>query len=304
MSYHVPVLRSEVVELLRPHPRDTIIDGTLGGGGHASELLKRIQPGGRLIGFDQDAAAIKEIAATLGQEYGSKQLLVIHDNFRHLRQYCTQANAILLDLGVSSYQLSAGERGFSFRASAEALDLRMDIRQAQTGADVLNQFTGTKLASVFREYGEVRRADHLARVIVQRRLLHPILTVQDLLDCVAEVYRHPTSDILAPIWQALRIAVNAELELLPQALSDAISILSPGGRLGVITFHSLEDRIVKHYFQALLVGCICPPEIPVCVCNRTPTIKLVTRKPIVPSAEEIKANPKSRSAKLRVIEKI
>jgi len=302
--YHVPVLRSEVVELLQPQPRDTIIDGTLGGGGHATELLKRIQPGGKLIGFDQDAAAIQHIQATLGQEYGSNQLIVIHDNFRHLRQYCTQANAILLDLGVSSYQLSAGERGFSFRAVHELLDLRMDIRQAQTGAELLNQLTEAHLAELFREYGEVRRSQHLAEVIVRRRAIQPVSTVQDLLDCVAEVYRQPTSQILAPIWQALRIAVNAELELLPTALSDAISILSSGGRLAVITFHSLEDRIVKHHFQELLVGCTCPPELPICVCHRTSTIKLVTRKPVIPTAEEIKNNPKSRSAKLRVIEKI
>lgn len=304
MTYHVPVLRSEVVELLQPHPRDTIVDGTLGGGGHATILLQRIQPGGTLIGFDQDVVAIRHIKTTLGQEYGSNQLIVIHDNFRHLRQYCTQANAILLDLGVSSYQLSAGERGFSFRAVTEPLDLRMDIRQAQTGAELLNELSEEALSDIFRDYGEVRRARHLAEVIVRRRLAQPMRTVQDLLDCVAEVYRQPNSQILAPIWQALRIAVNAELDLLPAALSDAISILSSGGRLAVITFHSLEDRIVKHHFQELVVGCTCPPELPVCVCQRQPTIKLITRKPVVPSSEEIAINPKSRSAKLRVIEKI
>lgn len=299
---HVPVLAAEVVALLSPQPGAIIIDGTLGSGGHARLLYDRIQPGGRLYAFDVDATAIEAL--------GPSPFIVKQANFDTLLATCADwkitgyVTSILLDLGYSSDQLKRG-RGFSFRAEREPLDLRMDPTLPDTAADLLNNGTSTMLVEMFRNYGEIRQPQRLVRVIMDWRLDHSITTVGDLFHCVETAYHTTSSDVLAKVWQACRIAVNNELAVLQQGLEAALTVLSPGGRLAVITFHSLEDRIVKRQFaQWADTRCVCPPEIPVCTCRTTPVVRLLTKHPVVPMDAEIKTNPRSRSAKLRVIEKL
>lgn len=309
-TVHQPVLLHEVIRLLQPKSGDTIIDGTIGGGGHSSSLLQKLHPGGKVLGFDQDAQAIARVQSRLGATYGPDQLIVIHDSFFHLKNYCERnqlvgkIDGILLDLGMSSDQLEASDRGFSFQRDSEPLDLRMDARRATSAAELLQHSSEADLLHMFRTYGELPQAHRLVRAIIDRRLDRPIQTVADLKAVAQTVYPRLLARDLAPIWQALRIAVNDELEPLTQALRDALSILSPGGRLAVITFHSLEDRIVKHLFRDLTSErCTCPPEVPVCQCHRQPEYTLITKHPIGPEPAELAANPRARSAKLRVIEK-
>ena len=309
-TVHQPVLLHEVIRLLQPKPGDTIIDGTIGGGGHSSSLLQKLHPGGKVLGFDQDAQAIARVQSRLGETFGPDQLIVIHDSFFHLKNYCElnqlvgKIDGILLDLGMSSDQLEASGRGFSFQRDSEPLDLRMDARRATSAAELLQHSSEADLLHMFRTYGELPQAHKLVRAILARRLDRPIQTVADLKAVAQTVYPRLLARDLAPIWQALRIAVNDELEPLTQALRDALSVLSPGGRLAVITFHSLEDRIVKHLFRDLTSErCTCPPEVPVCQCHRQPEHTLITKHPIGPEPAELAANPRARSAKLRVIEK-
>lgn len=310
-TVHTPVLREAVLAQLKPQSGDIMIDATIGGGGHAAALLESIQPGGQLLGFDQDAAAIAKIHERFDQDYSPQQLIVIQAHFSKLTQYCQhydvvgKVHGILFDLGISSDQLATAQRGFSFRADAEPLDLRMDVRTQPDAATLLNTAIETELAGYFRAYGEITSARRLARALIQWRQQHPIQTVADFKQVVQSVYPRLTSDRLAPIWQAVRIAVNHELENLAEVLRAAFSVLSPGGRLAVITFHSLEDRIVKHQFKAVsCTQCVCPPEVPICVCAPHPEGRLCTPKPISPSPDEVANNPRARSAKLRVIEKI
>lgn len=299
---HVPVLAAEVLELLAPKPGDIMVDATLGGGGHARLLYDRIQPHGQLYGIDQDATALTAL--------GPHPFIVKQANFTALLQVCQawhihgRVAGVLLDLGYSSDQLKRG-RGFSFRAITEPLDLRLDATQPHTAADLLNTGTPTMLVTMFRKYGELQQPQRLARVITDWRLDHSIQTVGDLVQCVEQAYHTTSSDVLAKVWQACRIAVNDELAALAAGLQAALTVLSPGGRLAVITFHSLEDRIVKQQFvQWSDTKCICPPEVPVCVCQRQPVARLLRKKPISPTASEVQANPRSRSAKLRGIEKL
>lgn len=307
-TVHTPVLRDEVLTALNPLPGHIIIDATLGGGGHAGALLQRITPGGLLLGFDQDATAIARIHERFDHQYGPAQLIVIHAHFSELKQYCQhydlvgRINGIVFDLGISSDQLEQSGRGFSFRADQEPLDLRMDARRPTDGATLLNTADLNSLTRYFREYGEIRLARPLARAVEQVRQERPIRTVADFKQVIQSVYPRLTSDRLAPIWQAIRIAVNHELEEIAVVLNDAFSMLSSGGRLAVITFHSLEDRIVKHQFKALAdTQCHCPPEFPVCVCQSKPSGRLLTTKPVRPTAAECGTNPRARSAKLRTI---
>lgn len=292
-SVHQPVLCTEVVELLNPRTGDIMIDATLGGGGHAELLLERIQPGGQLLGFEHDADAITRVEERLRPRFGPQTLIVIHDTFFKLAQYCEQhhlsgrVNGILFDLGPSSDQLAHSGRGFSFRADHEPLNLRMDTRAPTDAATLLRTASERTLADIFHEFGEVRGARRLAKRIVQSRKQHPVHTVGDFKRLLASVFPGLSSHRLAPIWQALRISVNQELEILPKALRDSFSVLSSGGRLAVITFHSLEDRIVKQYFRTL-----------------RPQGHILTPKPLRPSADECAHNPRARSAKLRGIEKI
>lgn len=312
-DYHTPVLLDETVDALQLHPGDVVIDGTVGGGGHTAEILKRVSPNGVVIGFDQDQAAINYVQTTLGQIYSRKQLHLIHDNFNNLPDYERELrtypaiHAILLDLGISLHQVRSHGRGFSFQATDDPLDMRMDERSSITAAHLLNSLSQQELELLIRENGEEPHAKRIAQAIVQRRVETPLTTVHDLRECIYEAYAgkaKPQSHIATRTFQALRIAVNHELEYLPHMLETAIATLSSGGRLAVITFHSLEDRIVKRYFREASLDCICPVELPECRCQHTATIRRITRKPIRPSATELSLNPKARSAQLRVVEKI
>lgn len=305
--YHVPVLLAEVITGLQLRPGMTVVDGTLGGGGHARAIVEKIQPGGTLIGFDQDQMAVDHIRRTLGQDYSTSQLIVIHDNFRNILLHCQEADAVLLDLGVSLQQLKQPGRGFSFRLPDDPLDMRMDQRTVQTAADLVNTLSLNSLTQILREYGEEPKARVIARRIIDERELEPLCLVKDLLRPIHQVYplgRYSIQQAAARTFQALRIAVNQELQLLPRALTDMISILNPGGRLAVITFHSLEDRVVKQTFREAARTCVCPPEFPECRCQTTPAIRLITKHIITPSAVEVDRNPQAHSAKLRIIEKL
>ncbi len=309
-TVHAPVLRDAVVTLLQPQPGDIIIDATIGGGGHAAALLERIMPGGRLIGFDRDAAAVATVRERFSH-YRPDQFFVNHSSFSELKRYCDQqqltgrVNGIVFDLGFSSDQLEKSGRGFSFQADAEPLDLRFDVRLQPDAAGLLQTVSVTKLTEYFRNYGELPNAKRLAAAIVSYRQQQPLLTVADLKNAVRRAVPRFTSHRLAPIWQAVRLAVNHELEELTSTLPDAFNVLSAGGRIVVITFHSLEDRIVKHQFRALTqTHCQCPPEMPLCVCQTKPVARSLTPKPLRPTTEECANNPRARSAKLRAIVKL
>ncbi len=304
MFTHEPVLLEEVIENLELKPGDGVIDGTLGGGGHSLEILRRIMPSGRLIGFDQDPAAIKAAKENL-KEF-SENLELINDNYRNLKDYGKQldllpkTSGILLDLGVSSYQITGSrDRGFSFKGSQEPLDMRMDPRMEKTAADILNHYSKEDLKKIFREYGEEDRAGLISKRIVENR---PFKTVQDLVEIIPS--RRSRIHPATKTFQALRIEVNDELGALEEFLPQAIDLLDKGSRLVIITFHSLEDRIVKHFFKEQAKDCVCPPQFPECRCDKEQLIKIITKKPIIASEEEIERNPRSRSAKLRVVEKI
>lgn len=305
---HVPVLLNESLNLLRPQPHGRYIDGTLGGGGHAEAILERSAPDGRLLGLDLDPAALERVRIRL-ERFGDRVELV-HDSFaqieRDARWYGFEpVDGILLDLGLSSFQLASAERGFAFGIPAP-LDMRFNpLGPGPTARELVNTLDQEALLEILRRYGEEPRAPAIARAIVQARSRHPIETTEDLVAVIERVSRrqgkiHPATRT----FQALRIAVNRELEALETALPGAIEVLGPGGRLLIISFHSLEDRIVKHFFQSLASPCVCPPGLPYCVCGKTPTVRLLTRGGVKPSPEEVAENPRSRSAILRAIEKL
>lgn len=285
------------------------VDGTLGGGGHSEEILKRAE-NVRLIGIDRDKDAIS--AAKKRLEHPGSNITIVHGNFSNVKgildSLCIdKIDGMILDLGVSSYQLDNGERGFSYISDAP-LDMRMDRSEEKTAYDVVNGYSEDKLAEIFFSYGEEKWSKRIAKFIANKRKVSPIKTTGELANIVKEAI--PTgarAGIAHPekrIFQAVRIEVNAELEILKNALIDATDRISNGGRLAVITFHSLEDRIVKQTFLNLAKGCTCPADFPVCVCGKKPQIKIITKKPILPSSEELKINSRSKSAKLRVCEKI
>ena len=302
---HTPVLLHSTVELLNVRPGGRFVDCTVGTGGHAESILQRCAPGGSLLGIDADPKAL-DIARERLAPYGPAAALV-NDNFRHLEDICREhdfqpVDGILLDLGISSLQLDDTERGFSFRFDAP-LDMRFGPDQSTTAAKILNTFTERDIAALLREYGEERHSRLIARRIVAMR---PIKTTQELVSAV-EHLPGMTSGRIHPAtrtFQALRIAVNRELENLEEVLKQTVRVLGQGGRLVVISYHSLEDRLVKHFMQEESRGCLCPPDVPVCVCGHTPTLRLVSRKPIVPTEAEREENPRSRSAKLRAAERI
>ncbi len=297
---HIPVLVSEVLDGLDVRPGGKYIDCTLGTGGHARRILEKSAPDGRLLGIDVDASAIEVAKNRLAQFAGRSQL--VRDNFRQLDKTASEhgflaADGVLFDLGVSWPQLQEGHRGFSFRQEGP-LDMRMDLDGEVTASHLVNQLGGAELARILAEYGEEPKSRAIARAIVRNR---PFRTTLELADVVARVVgrrrrRHPATKT----FQALRIAVNAELSALSEALPQALAILASGGRLAVITFHSLEDRVVKTFMARESRDCVCPPEIPVCTCRHRRTLRILTKKPIRPSIEEIKENPRCRSAKLRV----
>ncbi len=307
---HTSVLLEETVESLHVRSDGIYVDGTLGGGGHSYEIAKRLSKGGKLIGIDQDAAAIKAAGKRLG-EFGNT-ITIIRANYAQMGEKLREigissVDGILLDLGVSSYQLDDAERGFTYREEDAPLDMRMDQRGQLTAREVVNTWPASELTRILREYGEEKFAVRIAQRIVKQRELKPIETTGELTQIVKAAIpakaratgRHPARRT----FQAIRIEVNGELTVLEESMKNMISLLNPGGRISIITFHSLEDRIVKEAFRTAENPCICPPEFPVCVCGRKSQGRVITRKPILPSEEEIERNPRSKSAKLRVFEK-
>ena len=305
-SAHVPVLLREVLHFLRPRPGGVYIDATVGGGGHAEAILEASAPDGRLLGLDADPDALGRSQRRLHRF--ERRVVLVHANFDRLQPIAERygfvpADGVLMDLGVSSDQLADAARGFSFLRPGP-LDMRMDPSLPHTAADLINSLDEDDLAHLIRAYGEEPRARRIARAIVRAR---PMYTTTELADLIARVVPRRPGQRLHPatrVFQALRIAVNDELGALERALPQAVAVLRPGGRLAVITFHSLEDRIVKHFFRREARDCICPPRQPVCTCGHRAQVRVVTRRPVVPSQDEIRANPRSRSAKLRVVEKL
>ncbi len=306
---HTSVLLEETIENLRIKPDGIYLDGTLGGGGHSYRIASKLGEGGRLIGIDQDEAAIEAAGARL-KPYEDKVTL-IRDNYRNAKRVLKdigieQVDGILLDLGVSSFQLDNAERGFSYKYDTK-LDMRMDQRQTMTAADIVNGYSETELYHVIRDYGEEQFAKNIAKHIAAVRKDKPVRTTGELNEIIKAAIPakmraaggHPSKRT----FQAIRIECNKELEVLKESLEDLVQLLRPGGRICIITFHSLEDRIVKTAFRRYENPCTCPPDFPVCVCGQVSKGKVITRKPILPSGEEIENNKRSKSAKLRVFEK-
>ena len=315
MSYHhLPVLLNECLEGLAIKPTGVYLDCTLGGAGHSAEILKRLGPGGLLVGIDRDADAIEAAGQRLSSVGTQARFCCLHGNFHDAPALLSAAkidcglDGILVDLGVSSHQLDVRERGFSYHDEAP-LDMRMDQSQALSAKDIVNTWSEDDLNRILRDYGEEKWARQIARVICDRRRAGDIETTGQLVGIVdaAIPKKFRSGDGSHPArrtFQALRITVNDELDPLEPALRTLVDLLNPGGRLCVITFHSLEDRIVKNTFRSLADPCTCPKSFPVCVCGKKPVVKPVTRKPITASPEELEQNPRSRSAGLRIVEKL
>jgi 16S rRNA (cytosine1402-N4)-methyltransferase len=309
---HLPVLAEEVLVMLAPAAGSFQIDTTLGGGGHTERILEASHPDGRLLGLDADGAAIARVRARLGPRFGHR-LVLRQANFRELATVAPDAgfgavDGCLFDLGLSSFQLGDTDRGFGFRAGGP-LDMRFDPSTGVPAAELLATLDAGELTALFGRYGEEPKSGRIARAIVDARRTAPIRTAEELAALVERVVppnpRQPRRTHPATrVFQALRIAVNEELDALEAGLAAAMDLLRPGGRLVVLSYHSLEDRIVKRFFNAERRGCVCPPEVPVCVCGRNPRLRLVTRKSVTPSAEEIGRNPRSRSARLRAAERL
>ncbi len=309
---HLPVLAEEVLAMLQPRPGSLQIDATVGGGGHTERILEATNPDGRLLGLDADAAAIARVDGRLRPRFDNR-LVLRRANFRELAAVAPEAgfdavDGCLFDLGLSSFQLADTERGFGFRAGGP-LDMRFDTSRGVPAAELLATLDADELTALFRRYGEEPKARRIALAIVDARGSAPVATAEELAALVERVVppnpRQPRRTHPATrVFQALRIAVNEELEALEIGLAAAVDLLRPGGRLVVLSYHSLEDRIVKRFFAAERRGCVCPPEIPVCVCGRNPRLRLVTRRSVTPTQEEVAANPRSRSARLRAAERL
>lgn len=306
---HQPVLLRETIEHLNLKPNGIYVDCTLGAAGHSTAILAT-EPTVRLIGIDQDPQALERASLRLAAYTG--QVTLVQDNFRNLERILDglgigKVDGVLMDIGVSSPQLDDADRGFSYQQDAP-LDMRMDPNQPIDAKTIVNTYSAEELTKIIKMYGEERWASRISDFIVRERKRAPLETTGELVDLIKRAIPakaratgpHPARRT----FQALRIAVNDELNALQQGLEQAVEVLAAQGRLAVITFHSLEDRIVKNFFQEMLGKCICPPDFPVCVCGRTPQGRLVTRGPLLPSQEELEDNPRSRSAKLRVLEKL
>lgn len=307
---HIPVLFEETVKELNIVPDGTYVDMTIGGFGHGAAICKKLSENGMYVGFDLDEAAIERVKE-LASGFDCK-VLFIHDNFHNFKERLTEigissVNGVLADLGVSSFQIDEAERGFSFMKDGP-LDMRMDNSSGISAEDVVNTYSFEDLKRILQIYGEEKFAHSIASSIVKHRAQKPLKTTFDLVECVKRgvppKVLHNGKNPAAKTFQAVRIEVNGELEGLRETLENAVDMLKPNGRLCVISFHSLEDRIVKQVMSEKSKGCICPKDLPVCVCGRTPQVKIITKNPICASDEEIKNNVRSRSAKLRVAEKI
>jgi 16S rRNA (cytosine1402-N4)-methyltransferase len=309
---HLPVMVEEVVTMLAAVPGSLQIDATLGGGGHAERILEASDPDGRLLGLDADGAAIARVRARLTPRFGDR-LRLRQANFRELAtvgpaEGFGSVDGCLFDLGLSSFQLADAGRGFGIRTGGP-LDMRFDPGRGVPAAELLASLDAAELTALFRKYGEEPFAGRIARAIVEARRVAPVRTAEELAALIERVApaRAPGRRRVHPatrVFQALRIAVNEELDALEAGLAAALDLLRPGGRLVVLSYHSLEDRIVKRFFQAERRGCTCPPEVPVCVCGRAPRLRLVVSKGLVPGEAEIAANPRARSARLRAAERL
>ncbi len=319
MTKHIPVLFEEVREWLHLEKGMTVVDATLGGGGHASMMLSAVSPQGKVIAFDADKEAVAlfeermESDVFLKQASQEERLVLVHANYSDLEVMLGKlgvntVDAILADLGFSSDQIGEAERGLSFQEDGP-LDMRLDRSKALTAAEIVNEYGEAELERLFREYGDEGEARRIAHAIIERRTEKPFTTTLELRTMIEEVYPkklryalkiHPATRT----FQALRIAVNEEFAHLETFLAQAVRCLRPGGRLLVITFHSGEDRRVKQFFKEQATGCICPPNFPVCRCGQVPNVKILTKKPIISTEEELRENPRARSAKLRVAEKM
>ena len=306
---HKSVLLKETIDNLNVKPDGIYVDGTLGGAGHALEVCKLLSATGRLIGIDQDDAAIQAASERL-RDYQDRTM-IIRSNYCHMvpelkKRGINSVDGIVLDLGVSSYQLDTEDRGFSYRFDAP-LDMRMDRRQTLTARDIVNNYSEMELYHIIRDYGEDPFAKNIAKHIVKNRADKPIETTFELNEIIKAAVPakmrqngHPSKQT----FQAIRIECNQELEVLKKALDELIDLLNPGGRFCIITFHSLEDRIVKNAFRRNENPCTCPPGTPVCICGKQPQVKVITKKPILPTEKELEDNPRARSAKLRVAERL
>lgn len=305
---HKSVLLNETIDGLNIKPDGIYVDGTLGGGGHAYEVCRRLGEKGSIVGIDQDAAAIEAASARL-KDFGEK-VTIVRSNYCDMKSKLHElgidkVDGIVLDLGVSSYQLDTAERGFSYREDAP-LDMRMDTRQKMTARDIVNDYTEADLYRVIRDYGEDKFAKNIAKHIVQARAVKPVETTTELSEIIrASIpmkFQKKSGHPAKRTFQAIRIELNRELDVLRDSLDDMIDLLNPGGRLCIITFHSLEDRIVKSAFRKNENPCTCPPDFPVCVCGKKSKGSIITKKPILPSEEELEYNSRSKSAKLRIFE--
>lgn len=306
---HKSVLLNETIDGLNIQPDGIYVDGTLGGGGHAYEVCRRLGDKGSIVGIDQDAAAI-EAAGNRLKDFGEK-VTIVRSNYCDMKSKLHElgigkVDGIVLDLGVSSYQLDTAERGFSYREDAP-LDMRMDTRQKMTARDIVNDYEEMELYRVIRDYGEDKFAKNIAKHIVAARKVKPIETTGELTEIIrASIpmkYQKKSGHPAKRTFQAIRIELNRELEVLKDSLDDMIDLLNPGGRLCIITFHSLEDRIVKSAFRKNENPCTCPSDFPVCVCGKVSKGSILTRKPILPSEEEMEENSRTKSAKLRIFER-
>ena len=306
---HAPVLLAETVTALQPRSGGRYIDATVGGGGHAEKVLESSRPAGLLLGIDADPAALAAAEQRLSP-FGAR-IRLVQSYFDDLGRQAPAAGfgsvqGILFDLGVSSPQLDSGQRGFSFQQDAP-LDMRFGPQAPVTAEELINSLSLAELTRIFRDYGEERFAGRIARRIVEERSHRPILSTSELATIVLRAkpagHREPIHPATR-VFQALRIAVNDELDRLRRALPQALDLLASGGRLAVISFHSLEDRIVKEFIRDEVKGCICPPQVPICQCGRMPRLRAIARKPVIATPEEIRVNPRARSAKLRVAERL
>lgn len=320
MTYHVPVLLKEVEILLDPRLGDIVVDGTLGGGGHSLMLANKIGAKGTLVGMDLDPASLEEAKKMFSEHSVAAQTYFVQSNYKYIDTVVSSlgieaVDRILVDIGVSSYDFEGSGRGFSFQRD-EPLDMRFDPTETPsnkkkepfTAKFILQSYSEKELSDLFKEYSEEKFSSRIARGIVQRRMEQSIETTTDLFEIIKKslpgAVRYKAADSARRVFQALRIEVNRELENLKEFLPKAYNLLKPGGRLGVISFHSLEDRIVKQFYLDLAKGCTCPIDFPECVCGKQPKVKILTRKPVTASEEESKLNPRSIPAKFRVFEKV
>jgi len=316
MEYHIPVLLKEVIDGLDISGREIIVDATAGGGGHSKEIAKRFGEKGILVCIDRDQDAVRQLAASNEQlsDNDKCKVNIVHGNFGNIKGILNQLNidkidAILADLGVSSYQIDTAERGFSYMKDAP-LDMRMDQSEKRDAYHVVNNYRPERLRQIIEEYGEERYAKSIANAIVAARPIATTIALAKVIQgAVPSTYYRTGGHPAKRTFQAIRIEVNRELEVLERFIRDAVGLLrcprndEKGGRIAIITFHSLEDRIVKQTFKHLATDCICPPKTPQCICNNKATLRIITKKPIEPSQEEIQANPRAASAKLRIAEK-